>query len=168
MNKIPISRLGVGVSERFFRFSLPHSSSLFVRRDEQNFPDFKTVLEMDRPHRARLERAALLRAVAWALPYSNPRNHRAILTLRKGRLTLQSSDPERELVYQTSLTPGDQRGPELRIGLNLELLRRTLESLPVEKLDWHYRDSSSAVLFSSVDGGLQRNLLMPVRLEEEA
>lgn len=167
MSKIPLTWLGVGVSERFFRFSLPHYSSLFVRRKEQNFPDFKAVLELDRPHRVRLERAALLRAVARGMHYANPVTQLGILTLGRGKITLQSSDPERELIYQTSLTMGDRHGPELRIGLNLELLRRTLASLPVEQLYWHYRDSVSAVLFTGVDGELQRNLLMPVRLEED-
>jgi DNA polymerase III beta subunit len=156
----------VSLSDKYIRFTFNNNIEITSRLIKENYPDFKKVFPDSSGNEIIIEKKEILDCIKAALPFSNNDNHRAVFKSNNGHIQIQVEDSEEETGYESSFNVKNKKGNELKMALNLQLLEKTVKGIEEDHLHWYYGSSDDPSVFTN-DNGI-KNLIMPIRLKEEA
>jgi len=156
----------VFTSEHHIRFTFNNGIEVTSRLIKESYPDFKRVIPELNGNEIILEKKEILDSIKSALPFSNINNHQAVFKSNNGHIQIRVNDSEEETNYESSFAIKNKKGRELHMALNLELLEKTVKGMEEDQLHWYYNSPDDPSIFTN-DNGVQ-NLIMPIRLKEEA
>ncbi len=149
-------------------FELEKGLHFVVNLIDGNFPRFKNVIPHDHKGELTIHRKDLMKLIPEAKGYARRFNHLGVFKIENDKLSIEVSDAEKDIHWQTDMDIRDKSGPDMTIGFNLALLEKMLKTMDADDIIWRYTDPHSAVLVVEPDNEKEDviNLMMPIRLSD--
>lgn len=142
---------------------------IYSRITDERYPDFKSVIPGKDKIKgsATIDTAECVEMVKEALNFCNRITHQGAFAFNEDKLTLTTDDPETGMHWENS-TVAKIVGEPIKIGYNMDYLKRTLSDIEAETFELQYgREVSAAIIKAElVDGGNMTSLIMPIRLND--
>ncbi len=152
----------------YMKFILPGNIELTSRLIEGKYPDFKNIIPAKFPCEVTFKKDDFLKSVKETLPFSNPVNTKAILTINNGNITFCTENIDDDTRFESSIQTTTQKGKGLEIGFDLKLLEKTISGVDDDQVIWKYDDPNTASVFidANKNGAGKVNLLMPIKIRD--
>lgn len=143
------------------------SSSIVIRLAEGNYPNYNSVIPVNNPFNAIIDRLALIAALRRVLVFAQKTTSRVQMRFEDGTLTVEGSDTD----YSTSSTehlPAQVTGADkFVVAVNGNMLIDCLTHISTAEVVIEGSNYNRALLFTGVDDEKQLlMLLMPMQLNE--
>lgn len=126
------------------------------------FPDYERVIPKNNEHIVRVDKEELRSAIQRVSVLSNEKHKGIRMTLKKGTICLESSNPEHDEAIEEIKAAYD--GPNIECGFNYAYLIDVLNACDSNEIQMAFNDSSSSVLLADPHHPQATYVIMPMRL----
>ncbi len=126
------------------------------------FPDYEAVIPVGTDRKINIERNGFMRALQRAAILSNEKYRGVRLEASGNSLKIVAHNPQHEEAVEE--VEADLNFDQLAVGFNVTYLLEALTALDADDVIMELRDANSSCLVSAREGGLDRHVVMPLKL----
>ena len=160
----------IGLSETHLCFALPGEVTLYVRLIDETYPDVKSVVPKEFTGEVLLDKDKVLALIKGAKPFADRTTHLSIWEIDPEGGTLKIENREEELSWMAPLPVTRFKGEGIKIGFDLGLFERALQSQQSPLVRWKYVNPNAGTVLIEEGEEWQSGavtVVMPIRLKEE-
>ena len=161
----------VGLSDTHLSFALPGEVTICVRLIDEVYPDVKSVVPTKFTGEVILDKDKILALIKAAKPFTDRQTHLSIWDIDSSGGTLEIQNLEEELSWMAPLPATGFKGEPIRIGFDLGLFERALQSQQSPLVRWRYVSPDSGTVLMEEGEEWKSGaitVVMPIRLKEES
>ena len=152
-------QLGIGKNHvRLIKNDLAFKSKLIDGR----FPDYQAVIPVGTEHRIVVARGEFTQALQRASILSNEKYKGVRLEASGQTLKIIAHNPQHEEAEE--VVEAETNVEKLAVGFNVTYLLEALNALGSERVVLEMRDANSSCLMTTLEGGVDRHVVMPLKL----